>query len=233
MLGKCVFYMRAGAAGTQKYSTLMWAGDQNVDWSADDGLPSAITSALTMGMSGYGLSCSDIGGYTTLFTMRRDEELLMRWLEFACFTPVMRTHEGNRPTVNVQLYDTPEMLAFAARITKMHTALLPYLRRAVEQNAAAGLPVMRPLFFAEDAPEAWQTEQWAYLLGDDLLVAPVVEPGAETRTVWLPQGEWIHLWSGKAFTGGSVTVPAPLGQPPVFCRAGSGFAPLFEGLKEL
>ena len=233
MLGKCVFYMRAGAAGTQKYSTLMWAGDQNVDWSADDGLPSAITSALTMGMSGYGLSCSDIGGYTTLFTMRRDEELLMRWLEFACFTPVMRTHEGNRPTVNVQLYDTPEMLAFAARITKMHTALLPYLRRAVEQNAASGLPVMRPLFFAEDAPEAWQTEQWAYLLGDDLLVAPVVEPGAETRTVWLPQGEWIHLWSGKAFTGGSVTVPAPLGQPPVFCRAGSGFAPLFEGLKEL
>jgi alpha-glucosidase len=232
-LGECVFYMRAGAAGTQRYSTLMWAGDQNVDWSADDGLPSAITAALTMGMSGYGLSCSDIGGYTTLFTMRRDEELLKRWLEFACFTPVMRSHEGNRPTVNVQLYDTPELLAFTARITRLHDALLPYLRNAVRQNAGTGLPVMRPLFFAEDCAAAWETQRWAYLFGDDMLVAPVVEPGADTREVWMPQGDWVHLWTGKAYAGGFVTVPAPIGQPPVFYRAGAAFTDLFEELKRI
>ncbi len=232
-LGECVFYMRAGAAGTQRYSTLMWAGDQNVDWSADDGLPSAITSALTMGMSGYGLSCSDIGGYTTLFTMRRDEELLKRWLEFACFTPVMRSHEGNRPTVNVQLYDTPELLAFTARMTRLHDALLPYLRNAVRQNAGTGLPVMRPLFFAEDCAAAWETQRWAYLFGDDMLVAPVVEPGADTRKVWLPQGDWVHLWTGKTYTGGYVAVPAPIGQPPVFYRAGAAFTDLFEELKRI
>ena len=232
MLGQCVFYMRAGAAGTQRYSTLMWAGDQNVDWSPDDGLPSAITAALTLGMSGFGLSCSDTGGYTTLFYLRRDEELLMRWLEFSCFTPVIRSHEGNRPATNVQLYDTPELLAFTARITRLHDALLPYLRQAVRQNAETGLPVMRPLFFAQDCAEAWETANYSYLLGDDLLVAPVTEPGAQTRALWLPEGEWVHLWTGAPRAGGQTTVPAPLGQPPVFYRKSSPFAALFASLKK-
>jgi alpha-glucosidase len=75
-LGDIVFFMRAGYSGTQKYSTLMWSGDQNVDWSIDDGLPSVITSSLSMGMSGFGLCHSDIGGYTTLFDMKRSKELL-------------------------------------------------------------------------------------------------------------------------------------------------------------
>ncbi|MBE7004979.1 MAG: alpha-glucosidase, partial [Ruminococcaceae bacterium] len=109
-LGDCVFFMRAGAFYSQRWATLLWAGDQCVDWSEDDGLPSVITSALTLGMSGFGLQCSDIGGYTTLFHLKRDEELLLRWLEFACFTPVMRSHEGNRPDSNVQLYDNERTL---------------------------------------------------------------------------------------------------------------------------
>jgi alpha-glucosidase len=106
----CVFFMRAGATFSQRYATLIWAGDQCVDWSDDDGLPSVITAALTLGMSGFGLHCSDTGGYTTLFHLKRDEELLLRWLEFSCFTPVMRTHEGNRPESNVQLYDNERTL---------------------------------------------------------------------------------------------------------------------------
>ena len=232
MLGKCVFYMRAGGAQTQRFSTLMWAGDQNVDWSPDDGLPSAVTAALTLGMSGFGLSCSDAGGYTTLFDLRRDEELMKRWLEFSCFTPVMRSHEGNRPAVNVQLYDTPELLAFTARMTALHDALTPYLLYAARQNEQCGLPVMRPLFMAQDCDEAWRTGHYSYLLGDELLVAPVVEPGAATRAVWLPEGEWIHLWTGAAHTGGWTEVPAPLGQPPVFRRKETSFAALLDALAQ-
>ena len=152
----------------------------------------------------------------------------MRWLEFACFTPVMRSHEGNRPATNVQLYDTPELLAFTARMTKLHDALLPYLRQTAQQNEASGLPVMRPLFFAQDCPRAWRTELYSYLLGDDVLVAPVVEPGADTRALWLPEGEWTHLWTGKTYAGGDATVSAPLGQPPVFYRKGSAFADMFS-----
>ena len=232
-LGDCVFFMRAGAAGSQRYSTLHWAGDQNVDWSEDDGLPSVITAALSLGLSGLGLETCDIGGYTTLFYLHRDAELLLRWTEFAAFTPVMRTHEGNRPASNVQLYDSPELIAAAARLTGLHNALLPYMKHCVEENSRLGLPVMRPLFFAEPgAARAYERGLYSYLLGGDVLVAPVVEPGAESRTLWLPQGEWVHLWTGARYGGGDVTVPAPLGQPPVFYRPDSAFAPLFAGLRE-
>ncbi len=231
MLGDCVFFMRAGAAGSQRFSTLTWAGDQCVDWSEDDGLPSVITAALSLGLSGFGLHTCDIGGYTTLFHLKRDEELLLRWLEFACFTPVMRTHEGNRPDSNVQLYDSDAMIAAAARLTGIHDALLPYLRHCVEENAARGLPVMRPLFLAQsDAPQAWDHRQYSYLLGSDVLVAPVVKPGEESRTLWLPEGDWVHLWSGEKFGGGDCSVYSPIGQPPVFWREDSPWAELFRAI---
>ena len=80
---------------------------------------------------------------------------------------------------------------------------------------------------------AWRTDLYSYLLGDDLLVAPVVEPGASSRKLWLPEGEWIHLWTGKACAGGDASVPAPLGQPPVFYRRTSSFGALFASLRTL
>ena len=233
-LGDCVFFMRAGAAGSQRYATLIWAGDQCVDWSEDDGLPSVITAALSLGLSGFGLHSCDIGGYTTLFHLHRDEELLLRWLEFACFTPVMRTHEGNRPDSNVQLYDNDRLIAAAARLTGVHDALLPYMKHCVKQNAESGLPVMRPLFFeAPEEPRAYSHRLYSYLLGDDMLVAPVVEPGAQERTLWLPEGDWVHLWSGEHYAGGEVRVAAPMGKPPVFYKAAPPWKALFEQLGTL
>jgi len=228
-LGDCVFFMRSGAAGSQRYSTLTWAGDQCVDWSEDDGLPSVITAALSLAMSGYGLHTCDAGGYTTLFYLARDRELLLRWLEFACFTPVMRTHEGNRPDTNIQMYSDEDTITASARLTRLHTELLPYMRECVRLNSELGLPVMRPLFMAEDCPEAYDKTHYSYLLGSDVLVAPVIEPNANERQVWLPAGEWVHMWSGKPCAG-TVTVSAPLGQPPVFYRPDSEYASLFAKL---
>ena len=231
LLGDCVFFMRSGAAGSGRYSTLTWAGDQCVDWSDDDGLPSVVTAALTAGMSGFGLHCSDAGGYTTLFHLRRDEELLLRWLEFACFTPVMRTHEGNRPDSNVQLYSSETIIRKAARLSKLHTALLPYMKDCVRENAEKGVPVMRPLFF--DAPadaRAWERENYSYFLGDELLIAPVVKPGEAERRLYLPEGDWIHLWSGTEYGAGDCTVPAPMGFAPVFFRRGCAHEALFRQL---
>lgn len=234
LLGDCVFFMRAGAAGSQRYSTLLWAGDQCVDWSEDDGLPSVITSALTAGMSGFGLHTCDAGGYTTLFGLHRDEELLLRWLEFTCFSPVMRTHEGNRPDDNIQLYSSREIIERAARLSHIHTALLPYLKACAEENAEQGIPVMRPLFY--DAPQcerAYDRELYSYLLGDELLAAPVVAPDVTQRSLWLPEGEWVHLWSGREYHAGDVSVPAPMGEPPVFYKKNGRFAELFRTIAEI
>ena len=182
--------------------------------------------------------------------MKRDRELLLRWLEFACFTPVIRTHEGNRPDDNVQLYSDETVIAGAARIAKLHSALLPYMRACVAQNAAKGTPVMRPLFFDDPADErayerdkplffddpaderAYERDNFSYLLGDELLVAPVVKPGEENRTLYLPKGEWIHLWSAERFGAGETTVSAPMGFPPVFYRSGCAHEGLFRRIGE-
>ena len=84
---------------------MSWAGDQTVDWTRSDGLPSSIVSALSLAVSGMGLTHSDIGGYTgsALFGLTRSKELLLRWAEYSAFTPVMRTHEGNEPEANHQV----------------------------------------------------------------------------------------------------------------------------------
>lgn len=229
--GQAVFFMRSGAAGCGGCSTLAWAGDQCVDWTDDDGLPSVITAALSLGMSGMGLHTSDAGGYTTLFDLHRTEELLLRWLEFSCFTPVMRTHEGNRPDSNMQLYANDALIAKAARLTRMHTALAPYMTDCMAENTRCGLPVMRPLFLASPhSPEAYDRDLYEYLLGSDVLVAPVVREGELARSVWLPAGDWVHLWTGKLCAPGWQEVDAPMGRPPVFFRPESHHAALLRGL---
>ena len=232
MLGKALVFMRAGGVGSQKYCPLLWAGDQSVDFSLHDGLISVVPGALSAAMCGCGLSHSDIGGYTSLFGNRRTKELFLRWAEMAAFSPVMRTHEGNRPDENFQFYDDEDCMERFGRLTRIYAALAPYLREAVRENAEEGVPVQRPLLLHyEDDPNT-ACEQHEYLLGRDLLVAPVWEEGARTRTLYLPRDEWIHLWSGKAYDGGETTVEAPLGFPPVFYRKNSSRAALFAGLKD-
>ncbi len=232
-LGEILFFMRAGYTGSQKYALMMWAGDQNVDWSLDDGLASVIPAALSMGMSGHGLHHSDIGGYTTLFDMKRSKELLLRWCDFNAFTPMMRTHEGNRPGDNWQFDSDAETIAHLARMTTVFTTLKPYIKDAVAQNAASGLPVMRPLFLHYEADARAYTLKYQYLFGRDVLVAPVYEEGRSEWTLYLPQDHWVNIWTGEPHHGGDVTVAAPLGKPPVFYRANSEWASLFQTLKTI
>lgn len=227
-LDQITYFMRAGATGSQKQSTMMWAGDQNVDWSMDDGLASVIPAALSLGMIGCGIHHSDIGGYTTLYGMKRTKELFMRWAEMGAFTPFMRTHEGNRPSDNWQFDSDDETLLHFAKMSRVYTTLAPYIKAAVKENTERGIPVQRPLFMHYEADEKAYGIQYEYLFGRDLLVAPVYEEGKTTWTAYLPEDQWVHLWSGKEYKGGEVEVEAPLGFPPVFYRKNSSYVGLFE-----
>lgn len=232
-LGEILFFMRAGYTHSQKYSLMMWAGDQNVDWSLDDGLASVVPAALSLAMSGHGLHHSDIGGYTTLFEMKRSKELLLRWCDFSAFTPMMRTHEGNRPGDNWQFDSDAETIAHFARMTEVFTRMKPYIKQAVAQNADSGLPVMRPLFLHYEDDAHTYSLKYQYLFGRDLLVAPVYEEGRHDWTLYLPNDTWINLWTGETCHGGEVTVDAPLGKPPVFYRADSEWAALFSSFRHI
>ncbi|WP_312999046.1 alpha-glucosidase [Leclercia sp.] len=232
-LGEILFFMRAGYTGSQKHSVMMWAGDQNVDWSLDDGLASVVPAALSLAMTGHGLHHSDIGGYTTLFGMKRSKELLLRWCDFSTFTPMMRTHEGNRPGDNWQFDGDADTIAHFARMTTVFTTLKPYIKDAVAQNAKSGLPVMRPLFLHYEDDARTYSLKYQYLFGRDLLVAPVHEEGRHDWTLYLPEDSWVNAWTGETCQGGDITVTAPIGKPPVFYRQQSEWADLFGTLRHI
>jgi len=118
-------------------------------------------------------------------------------------------------------------------MTAVFARLAPYRRAIVQTAVDNGLPMQRPLFLHfEDDPRTFSI-QTQYMLGPDLLVAPVIAANIIDMEVYLPEpAEWTHLWTGQRFAGGqTITVSAPLGQPPVFIRDGSAFAELFETLR--
>ena len=230
-LGEIVYFMRAGGTGSQKYCTLLWAGDQSVDFSIHDGLASVIPAALSAGISGCGITHSDIGGYTSLYDNCRSKELFLRWADMNIFTPVMRTHESNRPAANFQYYDDAEAMAVFARQTQIHVMLKPYLKAMVAECAGCGMPVQRPLFMHYDQDPECFVIQTSYLLGPDLLVAPVYLEGQTERELYLPEDTWIHLWTGREYGPGTVRVGAPIGYTPVFYRKASPYRGLFEEIR--
>jgi alpha-glucosidase len=230
-LGEVLFFTRAGHTETIKYSTLMWTGDQYVDWSYDDGLPSVIPASLSLAMSGYGVCHSDIGGYTTLLGLKRSKELFMRWAELATFSPIMRNHEGNKPEINVQFDDDEEVFLHYSRMSNIYSKLSPYIKSVVKENSNNGIPVMRPIFMYYDEEKAY-AEKYEYLLGRDLLVAPVLEEGKSNWKVYLPKDNWVNLWTGDESTGGNIIVSSPLGYPPVFYKSDSAYKDLFISFRE-
>lgn len=232
-LGQVSFFTRAGYTGTSRYSTIMWAGDQLVNWSLDDGLASVIPAALSLGMSGYGIFHSDIGGYTSLFDVTRSKEVFMRWAEMGAFAPVMRTHEGNRPDESWQFNSDEETLAHFAKMSRIYTHLKPYLQQIVKENAETGIPCMRMPYLHYQNDKELANLKYQYLLGRDLMVAPVYEEGVQQQKLYLPDDNWIHLWTGDKLGKGHHQVATPLGQPAVFYRQESPFKELFAEINKL
>ena len=232
--GDAIFFMRAGFSGVQQYCPLLWAGDQCVDFSRHDGIGTVITAALSAGLVGNAYSHSDVGGYTSLHGIVRSEELIMRWTELAAFTPVMRTHEGNRPDDNLQIDSNARLLAHFAAMSRVHAALVPYIKTLIDEAAASGLPLQRPLFLHyTDETECFVCPD-QYLYGTELLVAPIIEEGAMARDIFLPgDTPWVHIWTGEEYSSGYHSVAAPFGSPPVFARSKSAYSDLFASLKDI
>lgn len=230
--GDVLWFMRAGHTGVQAHCPLLWAGDQSVDFSRHDGIGTVITAALSSGLVGNAFSHSDVGGYTSLFGNVRTAELILRWYELGAFSPVMRTHEGNRPDDNLQIDSTPELVAGFVRWSRVHAALAPYAAHLVAEAQSTGLPAQRALFLHYPEDRVGLTIQDQFLYGDGVMVAPVIEAGAVMRKVYLPDGAWRHLWNGQRYASGWHDVPAPIGEPPVFYHPDSAFAPLFAQIAE-
>jgi len=236
LLGEVLFFSRSGFTRTPGATTALWAGDQMVTWDEHDGLLSALKGLVSGGLSGLAIHHADAGGYTSAsfelagrsWGFVREKELLLRWVEAAAFTSLLRTHEGNQPGANAQIYSDDESLAHFARMATVYRALAPYRRRLFAQAAQRGWPVVRhPVLHYPDDDElvAAGDRGETFLLGSELLVAPVVAKRARSRRVRLPAGRFTHLFSGLSYgshdEGTMIEVAAPLGEPPVFYPEGS------------
>jgi alpha-glucosidase len=205
---------RAGFAGAQRYAST-WTGDNSSTW---DHLRLSISMVLNMGLSGAPMTGPDVGGFNETCTA----ELFTRWLQAASLMPYFRSHTtvgtpAQEPWAYGQPYEVINRLTIALRYR-----LMPYLYAAVAQCREYGWPVVRPLFWAEPDNPSLRTLDDCYLLGDALLVAPVLEAGALKREVYLPAGTWYDYWTNEVYEGQQqVEVPAPLERLPLFVRAGA------------
>ena len=210
---------RSGFAGIQRYGVLTWSGDVARSFG---GLSVQLPMLLNMGMSGIAYHGSDLGGYAR---MRTTPELYIRWMQFGTFSPTARAHGAGE---NVHGYATepwmfgPEAEQISREYIRLRYALLPYIYTLARENFVAGMPLARPLFFADPSDARLLNDPSSYLWGDAFLVSPVVEPGAREKMVYFPKGKWIDFWTDKVVTGGdSLRVNAPLDRMPLFVRAGS------------
>lgn len=216
----CVAFMRSAYLDSARYTPMMWAGDQMVDYTKGDGLASAILGMHAGGVSGSPLWHSDVGGYTSLNVVVKDyvrpDDLNQRWAEMEAFGVMMRTHEGNRPAKNEQVYDTPETREAFARMTRIYAALADYRKAVVKEAVETGVPARRhPWLVYPQAKVAKADLQ--FFLGEHLMVAPVVSEKADSVEVTFPPGTWVHVLTGEEFEGDQTTeVAAPLGTPAAF-----------------
>jgi alpha-D-xyloside xylohydrolase len=226
--------VRCAWAGSQRYGALVWSGDIH---STFDDLRRQITAGIHMGAAGIPWFTTDIGGFHDGGVEDPDfHDLLIRWFQFGTFCPVMRMHGFRVPHGPVAGRDGlprvatgaenelwsygEEVYEILAGFVRLRESLRPYLRRVMAEAHESGQPAMRGLFheFPDDAT-CWDVAD-QYLLGAELLVAPVVEPHATDRRVYLPHGaEWTHAWTGQAHAGGQwIDVAAPRAEIPVFIR---------------
>ena len=175
--------------------------------------PTVVPGMLGMGMSGQPNVTHDIGGFSGGPSTK---ELYFRWTELGAFTPIMRTHEGNARDENWDWNGDEETIQHFRRFTRIHDLLAPLFRQLADRAQTNSRPIVEHLMlvFPEDR-ETWDIDD-QFMIGP-LLVAPITAEGQTARSVYLPEGQWFHVWSGEEFTGPArIDVDAPLGSPPVF-----------------
>ncbi len=223
-----LFFSRSGNAWSPGETRLFWLGDQTVTWDEYDGLRTVIPGLLNAGLSGYSLEHTDTGGWLSVSNLgiTRSKELFQRWLELSVFTSVIRLHTTNETEENHQYNTDAETLEHFREMSELFASLASYRAGLMDEAYAEGIPLIRHLMLHyPDDPEVYTLMQ-QFMLGPDLLVAPVVHEEAVEVELYLPAGDWVRLGTSTttSSSGQWLTVAAPIGNPAAFIRGGSDLA---------
>ncbi|MEJ2511069.1 MAG: glycoside hydrolase family 31 protein, partial [Anaerolineales bacterium] len=205
---------RSGWAGVQRYAW-SWTGDVESSWPA---LKMTVSTVLGLGVSGIPYSGSDIGG----FSGNPGAELFIRWFQLSTLMAFFRNHSALTTDRREPWVFGEETTQICRKMLKLRRKLIPYLYSIAWEAHQSGAPLVRPISWLDPSNQAlWQVDDM-YLLGDKLLVAPVFEPGVDSRSVTLPRGGWYHYWDDENYPEpGVVEISTPLNQIPFFVREGS------------
>ncbi|WP_344128745.1 TIM-barrel domain-containing protein [Saccharopolyspora halophila] len=206
---------RAGHAGIQRYAQ-SWAGDNSTSW---ESLRHNIATILGMALSGFPNHGCDIGGF---HGPAPEPELLVRWVQHGIFQPRFSIHSVNSDNTVTEPWMYPGCTAHVRDAIKLRYRLFPYLYSLMSRAARTGLPIMEPLVSSFQDDPACDENAEDFMLGDSLLVANVLAPGANTRAVRFPSGEVFYdFWTRRRYEGGqNFELPVDLGSIPLFVRGG-------------
>ncbi|WP_333739589.1 glycoside hydrolase family 31 protein [Streptomyces sp. IBSBF 2806] len=205
---------RSGWAGLQRYGGA-WSGEVGTGW---PGLRASLSLVLGLGLCGVPCSGPDVGGSDG----GASSELYLRRLQLGAYLPLFRTHASGRGGGREPWEFGTEVLEHARGALVERRRLMPYFVTLAHLASRTGAPYVRPVWWGSPRDRALRDCEDAFLLGDCLLVAPVLEPGADRRTVRLPRGRWYDTATGRAYEGpGQVLVDAPSSRIPVLARAGA------------
>jgi hypothetical protein len=208
--------------------------DPDFDWTKSNGIKSQIPTVLSGGISGHPLICPHVAGYKygpPIVLPPNLEELWIRWLEMCSLMPVLWTHEGDELYLGThQVFDQSALtLSMFKKYSKLHVKFFPYIYTLVQEAKETGVPVMRSLYihYPNDVNTILIDNE--FLLGDRVLVAPVLDSAATTRQVYFPAGNWYDYWTGTLAASGPSThsVSAPLDHLPIFVKEGT-ILPLYN-----
>lgn len=211
---------RACYAGSQKYATV-WTGDNQSLWSH---LQMAIPQLCNLGLSGFAFAGTDVGGFGADCTA----ELLCRWVQVGAFSPLFRNHSAKGTIRQEPWQFDRRTIDINRKFIELRYRLLPYFYDLFHECEKTGIPIMRPLVLHyENDPETWNLNG-EFLVGENLLVAPVLEQGATKKLVYLPEGIWYDFETKEPYQGGQYyIVDAPLDVCPMFVKEGS-MIPTYE-----
>ena len=221
---------RSGYAGSPRYGVFPWSGDVSRSW---EGLQAQLPLMIGMSMSGVPFIHADAGGFAG---GDGDKELYTRWLQFAAFTPVLRPHGTAFGDVDTSVKNIPSEAAFyddpyksiVRKYIQMRYQLLPYNYTLAFEQARYGRPLVRPLFYYNNADSNLYKTDNQYLWGDAFMIAPVLQKGMSSQDIYLPAGGWYQFQTDKKITGGQwINEKLTLDDIPVFVKEGS-FIPQFK-----
>ncbi|MFC9816857.1 glycoside hydrolase family 31 protein [Streptomyces virginiae] len=207
-------FSRSGWAGMQRYGGT-WSGDVETSW---EGLRASLALVLGLGLCGVPYSGPDVGGFGGSPT----PELYVRWLQLGSYLPLFRTHSAIWAGRREPWEFGPEVEEQARAAMAERERLRPYFVTLAHMARRTGAPYVRPVWWGAPEDRRLRDCEDSFLLGDALLVAPVLECGADRRAVRLPRGRWYDTATGAAHEGpGQILLDAPQGRIPVLARAGA------------